>query len=71
LNCYSAPSKGWLDVDEKMRCKPSMVSSQNPGPDDDKQITGREFTEGLRTCDLYPIAKDRATDVNDLGTLST
>ncbi|CAG7832690.1 unnamed protein product [Allacma fusca] len=58
----SCPSRGWLDLDEKI--KAASAASMNSS-EDDNPLTGREFTEGKRTCDLYPIAENLPNRFNN------
>jgi len=50
-----SPRPEWTKMNREELCKPSAVSTTQPDPEDSIPITGREFVEGKRTCDLYPI----------------
>lgn len=41
------------------------MSTTEANPEDLKPLTGREFVEGKRTCDLYPIHEKLPTRFNN------
>lgn len=52
---FSSPRPDWPKLKKSERGKACLASAKEGDVEETKPLTGREFVEGKKTCDLYPI----------------